>query len=254
MQEHAGDEKFESLTLALEGLFDKEWEELPEALQQRVKVDFFPLTWGMLAPDQRHELALQRDYQNDPATRPEREYWYNHFARIRELKEELAKWEAIDTPTATDLAKKETRCKELRQKIERLEAERDKPASTATQDQRTRPAANQQPAKSGRRKSQLRLGVEAFWQIKLREGQIDILQPGAIDIFMSQLRREFNNYDEIAEHIVNIKTVGGVMRVYVQDPPDDDPKVKKKNEKPDGCTKTAVSKILSDLRKKFPLE
>lgn len=245
----------ENLVLALEDCFDKPLKDLSEAKRELIRRDITLIQlWDHVSPTRRKEMAAQCGAENNQADDPEFDYGYNLALQLRELRKKQAEWEAVDALTASDLAKKETRCKELGQEIARLEAERDKPVSTATQDQRTRPAANQQPAKGGRRKSQLRLGVEAFCQIKLREGQTDILQPGAIDIFMSQLRRAFNNYDEIAEHIANIRTVGGVMRVYVQDPPDDDPKVKKKNENPDGYTKTAVSKILNDLRKKFPLE
>ena len=49
---------FESLTLALEDWFDKNLNELPVSLRQRVEKEFFPMPWDTLTPEQKQQLAL----------------------------------------------------------------------------------------------------------------------------------------------------------------------------------------------------
>ena len=68
---------FESLTWALVDWFDKLLVELPESLRQRVEKDFFPFTWEYLSPTQRRSFALQWDYQNDPVTEQDQQYWFD---------------------------------------------------------------------------------------------------------------------------------------------------------------------------------
>lgn len=112
---------FESLTLALEGWFSSPLGDLPVSLRERVKQDLFPLPWDELSADQRCEAALQWDFQNDPATEQERELWFNLEVRKREIKNQTGEWEAVDSPTATDLATKEARLQELRESLAHLE-------------------------------------------------------------------------------------------------------------------------------------
>lgn len=52
-----------------------------------------------------------------------RQYWQDFFSREEVMRKEIAKWEAIPTPTATDLARKEARLAELRTDLAELEAE-----------------------------------------------------------------------------------------------------------------------------------
>ncbi len=85
---------FESLTLALEDWFDKNLDELPVALRQRVEKEFFPMPWDTLTSEQKQQLklmtaedqrkvalaaasgrrsvALQWDARNDPALEDQR--------------------------------------------------------------------------------------------------------------------------------------------------------------------------------------
>lgn len=115
--------EFESLTLALEGWFDKELDALPKALSLRVEQEFFPMPWDELSSKQRQSLALQIDFQHDPATEQERHYWWNFFVRLKELRTQLQQWKSVATPTASDLLRKESRLKELQQKIEQMESQ-----------------------------------------------------------------------------------------------------------------------------------
>ncbi|MBI3043559.1 MAG: hypothetical protein HYY78_12135 [Betaproteobacteria bacterium] len=65
--------KFDSLKAALKDYFDKPLCGLPKYLQDRVNQDFSPMPWDVLDAAQRRLVAEQWDYQNDPATLPERE-------------------------------------------------------------------------------------------------------------------------------------------------------------------------------------
>ena len=104
---------FDSLMIALEGWFDKPLCDLPDKLRQRVKQDFSPMPWDELSPDQRRNVAYQWDYQHNPATEEEREYWWDFFIRMDDLKQQIEEWKAVSAPTANDLKQKETRLQEL---------------------------------------------------------------------------------------------------------------------------------------------
>lgn len=116
-------EQFDALTLALEGWFDRPLIELPEALRQRVHKEFFPMPWDQLSVDQRRSVSLQIDYQHDPDTEQDQKFWWDFFERVGGLKKQVAEWEAVATPTASELAIKEDRLAELLQELDRMEAQ-----------------------------------------------------------------------------------------------------------------------------------
>ena len=85
----------------------------------RVKQKFLP-PWDALAPAQRRSVALQWDYQTDPATQAERKFWWDFSQKMDAIKQQIAEWEAASAPAASDLALKEARLKELRQELARM--------------------------------------------------------------------------------------------------------------------------------------
>jgi len=112
---------FNSLALALDGWFDKAMVELPDDLKARVENEFFPMPWDNLDAEQRRSVALQWDYQRDPATEQDRAYWFDYYVRMEDLEGQIRKWEAVGAPTAGDLAQKEARLAELRRELARME-------------------------------------------------------------------------------------------------------------------------------------
>jgi hypothetical protein len=112
--------EFESLTLALEEQFDQPLDALPDELRHRVEQEFL-VPWRALAPAQRRSVALQWDYQSDPATREERQFWWDFYIKRDATEKQIAEWESASAPTASDLALKEARLKELRQELARME-------------------------------------------------------------------------------------------------------------------------------------
>lgn len=108
--------EFVSLTLALEVQFDKPLDALPDELRHRVEQEFL-VPWDALAPAQRRSVAIQWDYQSDPATRGDRQFWWDFYQKIDAIKQQIAEWETASAPTASDLALKEARLKELRQEL-----------------------------------------------------------------------------------------------------------------------------------------
>lgn len=109
---------FYSLTLALEGWFDTPMCELPDALRHRVEVDFFPMPWDHLSPDQRRSGVAQWDYLHDPATEHDRKFWWDFFVRNDRIKKEIETWEAVPVPTASDVEMREDRLSELRRELD----------------------------------------------------------------------------------------------------------------------------------------
>lgn len=114
---------FDPLTLACEGWFDKPLFDLPDALRQRLEDEFWPMPWDRLTAAGRREVTQQIDYRADPAMEQVRQFCWDQSERMILITTDIAKWEAIATPTALDLAQKETRLTELRQELARTEAE-----------------------------------------------------------------------------------------------------------------------------------
>ncbi|MBS0587659.1 MAG: hypothetical protein JSS37_06810 [Proteobacteria bacterium] len=112
---------FNSLTLVLEEWFDKPLSAMPDEVRQRIEQDFSLIPWDDIDPDQRRSIALQLDYQRDPATKQDRQYWWDFFWSKEALEEQIAKWSAIATPTASDLAQKEIRLEELKKELAHME-------------------------------------------------------------------------------------------------------------------------------------
>ena len=108
---------FESLTLALEDHFETPLDQLPVALRPRVEHEFFPMHWDSMSAEQRRSMAVQMDYQHDPATEQNRKFWWSFYGRMHDLEKQIASWEAIATPTAAELALQENRLAELRQEL-----------------------------------------------------------------------------------------------------------------------------------------
>lgn len=114
---------FDALTFALEDWFGAPVCDLPDILRQRIQNEFFPMPWDTLSADQRRSVALQLDYQHDPATKQDQEFWWDFFEQVNGLKKQVAEWEQVATPTAAELALKESRLTELKQEIARMDAQ-----------------------------------------------------------------------------------------------------------------------------------
>jgi len=82
------------------------------------------MPWDKLTADQRRSVALQLDYQRDPANEQDQKFWWEFFERVDGLKKQLAEWELVATPSAADLALKETRLAELKQELARMDAQK----------------------------------------------------------------------------------------------------------------------------------
>jgi hypothetical protein len=114
-------QKFESLTLALEGWFDKKLDALPIVLRERVEREISPAPWGDLSADARRTVTLHLDYLKDPAAEQDRKFWWEFFERMGDLEKQIAKWKSAATPTATDILLKESRLNELQQELGRMQ-------------------------------------------------------------------------------------------------------------------------------------
>ncbi|MBP9058783.1 MAG: hypothetical protein KBF98_00545, partial [Rhodoferax sp.] len=114
---------FDSLTWAFEDWFDTPLCDLPDALRHRVVQEFFPMPWDTLSADQRRSVALQLDYQHDPATEQDQKFWWDFFERVDNLKKQRAEWEVVATPTAAELALKEARLAELKLELAHMDAQ-----------------------------------------------------------------------------------------------------------------------------------
>ena len=123
----AADEEFVSLTRALDGWFDKDWECLPPALRQQIeqKTTVLQFLWKTISPEQRLDCARQWDYRHDPATEPERQRLFQFYAelndKLQEARDKLAEWESVAAPDAGDLEKKESHIEKWRREVARLE-------------------------------------------------------------------------------------------------------------------------------------
>lgn len=115
---------FDALTFALEDWFNTSLSDLPDSARRRVEQEFFPMPWDSLSADQRRSVALQLDYQHDPATEQDQKFWWDFFERVDTLQKQVTEWEAVATLTAADLALKETRLIALKQELGRMDAQK----------------------------------------------------------------------------------------------------------------------------------
>ncbi len=115
---------FDSLTWAFEDWFDTPLSGLPDTLRQRVEKELAPMAWDSLSADRRRSVALQLDYQHDPATAQDQKFWWDFFERVDDLNNQVAAWEVVATPAAADLALKESRLAELKQQLARMDAQK----------------------------------------------------------------------------------------------------------------------------------
>ncbi len=88
---------FNSLTLALDGWFDKPLSDLPHELRLRVDEEFWPIPWDSIQAEGRRSVARQIDFTNDPALEQVRNFWWDHADRKISILEQIAKWESIPT-------------------------------------------------------------------------------------------------------------------------------------------------------------
>lgn len=135
----ATSEAFESLTLALEGQFDKPLEELPEALRGLVERDLtLHRLWDRLAPEQRQERTAQWDTRNDPASKQKREQQWQFYAKLydelQKAREKLAEWESVTFSTASDLELKESKVEKWQREVTRLELQEKNAQATTFHD------------------------------------------------------------------------------------------------------------------------
>jgi hypothetical protein len=114
---------FDSLTKAIEGWFDTKLHDLPDVVRQRVVRDFVPMPWDSLSADERRSVALQLDYQHDPATERERQHAWDRHVRMDEIRKKIAEWAQVTAPIASDLSIKESRLAKLHDELSQLEAE-----------------------------------------------------------------------------------------------------------------------------------
>lgn len=121
------DASFASLAVALDVWFDKPNEDMPDELRHRVETDFSPMPWNDLSPDQRRSVAAQWDYQHDPAMESDRQYWWDFYQRMQAVEVQIEQWDSIATPTATDLAQKESRLTELQRELANMKNEEKQP-------------------------------------------------------------------------------------------------------------------------------
>ena len=105
---------FESLYEALADLFEEPFSKLPSKLSEWVAKEYDPLSWDQLSVDQRRMRAEQWDYYNDPAMESDRQYWSDFYQRMQAIEAQIEQWSTIATPTATDLAKQETKLETLK--------------------------------------------------------------------------------------------------------------------------------------------
>jgi hypothetical protein len=111
---------YKSLLEALEGLFGKPLNALPKMLRKRVEDEFFPISWGMLSPDQRRAVAIQCDVQDDPRFDLERRVGFDRAAKRKDLKWQIETWNTVPVSSASEAETKEHTLKSLHAELRRL--------------------------------------------------------------------------------------------------------------------------------------
>jgi hypothetical protein len=107
---------FDSMTKALEGLFDRRLEELPDEQRGRVVELFrFRPAWNGMSPDQRRSVTVQSDFEEDPECESGRGRLFELFVQVDELQKAAA-------PTVLDIEARRHRIAECEEEIAAVDA------------------------------------------------------------------------------------------------------------------------------------
>lgn len=112
---------FKPLSPLLKDYYHLDLEHLPQGLQERIGDALFPISWGMLLPEQRQRWVEGWDYRNDPATEDERQKEKKLVDDLFEIERKITQWKSVATPTAQDLATQERTLEELEKQHAELE-------------------------------------------------------------------------------------------------------------------------------------
>ena len=111
----------EPLADMLEPWFDTQLRELPKAIQERIEADFFPMPWDQLSPEQRRTVAEEWDERHAPGCARSGELAWGLVADKARIESQIAELQGSLTPTAADIAEKETRLAALQQDLARID-------------------------------------------------------------------------------------------------------------------------------------
>lgn len=114
---------FKPLSPLLKDYYHLDLGHLPQELQERIGDALSPMSWGRLSPEQRQSRAESWDYENDPATEPERQKTEKLVDDLFEIERKITQWKSVATPTAQDLATQERTLEELEKRHAELEIE-----------------------------------------------------------------------------------------------------------------------------------
>lgn len=113
---------FVALAPLIEPLIEQDWAQVPADIQAIWQGRIILFRWDELSPRQRMELALQQDYQHDPATEAEREAAFNLVTEVHDIQRQIRELELAPAHTAGDVIAKEDRLALLREKAATLNA------------------------------------------------------------------------------------------------------------------------------------
>lgn len=105
---------FVALAPLIEPVIEQSFAHLTADIQSLWKERVLLFDWDHLAPDQRRQLALQQDYQHDPATEAEREAAFNLVCELHDVQRQIDELDAAPAKSAGEVIAKEDRLKALR--------------------------------------------------------------------------------------------------------------------------------------------
>lgn len=121
---------FVPLTLQLACWFHHKFNELPEATRKLlIEIPILNTQWDSIAPVQRRDAAGQWDYHHDPATEPERQYYWNIWCEIDEVETEVTRLKGLQPLSYEGDHVKRREIRDLEARIERLKKSLDNPLS-----------------------------------------------------------------------------------------------------------------------------
>lgn len=116
--------EYRPLITALKRHFKTPLRFLPKKTKQRINEDLIlSALWDKLTPNQRRHAALNYDVENDPALEDDREFWFDFYVQIRELKEQIAELENVNTKTELGLELHHIKLPKLKEQLVILERE-----------------------------------------------------------------------------------------------------------------------------------
>ncbi|MCP5180215.1 MAG: hypothetical protein H6994_10060 [Pseudomonadales bacterium] len=113
--------EFVPLEMTLDRYFSRKFDRLPAPLKPAVAKQFSLVPWDALSPKQRREFVRNQDQQDDPLLQAWNEFWMDLVYRKDKVTQDMARWDAVQPGSVSELRDQEDRRESLQRELRMLD-------------------------------------------------------------------------------------------------------------------------------------